>query len=137
VVTTPSSVISPGNLASILPEIAPSPSLTLGALPSSAADVQPDPAKKAAAQVAGNFTLVMPAVTAEVLGLIILALVISLATTKLAASGSLIVRRRTAIEHRASDGPAKKRSPRRRIRPPAGLRRRRPRADPRPNGSER
>jgi hypothetical protein len=72
----------------------------------------------------------MPAVTAEVLGLIILALVISLATTKLAATGNLTVRRRPATEDRASDGPAKKRSRRRRIRPPAGLRRRRPRAGP-------
>ncbi len=131
-VTTTSSVVSPGNISSILPGIAPSPSPALGALPSSAADVRPDLATKASEPVAGDFTLVMPAATAEVLGLIILALVISLATTKLFATGHLSVRRRSA-EGPGCDGSAKKRSPLRRFGPSAGLRRRRPRA----NGSER
>jgi hypothetical protein len=136
VVTATSSVVSPGNISSILPEIAPSPSPAPGALPSSAADVRPDLATKAAEPVAGDFTLVMPAATAEVLGLIVLALVISLATTKLFATGHQSVRRRSA-EGRGSDRSAKRRSPLRRFGPSARLRRRRPRAGPRANSDER
>jgi hypothetical protein len=131
VVSTTSSVISPGNLSSILPEIAPSPSPALAALPSSAADVRPDLATKAAEPAAGDFTLVMPAATAEVLGLIVLALVISLAMTKLWATRHVSVRRRSTVEGRGGDGSAKKRSPLRRFGPSARPRWRRPRAGPR------
>jgi hypothetical protein len=79
----------------------------------------------------------MPAATAEVLGLIVLALVISLATTKLFATGHLSVRRRPATKGCGSDRSTKKRSPLRRFGPSAGLRRRRTRAGPRPNRNER
>ena len=135
---TASSVISPGSLESVLPDVAPTSDPTLGGTPSSAADVQPDASTKTAKPIAGNFTLVMPAQTAEVLGLIILALIVSLATTRLVATGHLSLLGRPNGRVRGAGARATKRPALRRIRPPAGLhwRRRRPgpRAGPSPGG---
>jgi hypothetical protein len=138
---TSSSVISPGNLESVLPEISPTSDPTVGGTPSSAADVQPDAGTKTAQPTAGNFALVMPAETAEVLGVIIVALIVSLAATRLVATGHLSLLGRPNSRRRENGTPATKRPTHRRIRASAGLRWRRqrpePRAGPSPDGNER
>jgi hypothetical protein len=72
------SLISPVNVSSALPVIAPAAS--------PATDPPPSPAAYVSTPAAGNFTLTlgMSAATAQLLGLIVLGLVLLLAATKLA-----------------------------------------------------
>jgi hypothetical protein len=80
-------LVSPGSVASLLPVI--TPSAAPSGLASPAADVQSSPDRKNGGPDSGSFTLVMPAATAEVLGGVILALVITLAAAGVAVGATV------------------------------------------------
>ncbi|MGH3184784.1 MAG: hypothetical protein ACRDOE_23150, partial [Streptosporangiaceae bacterium] len=121
------SLFSPVDVASVLPEITPVPSPATGTPASPIADTS--------APAAGSFTLAlnMSAATAQALGLIIVALTLTLAATKLIADHFTARRKADAgtgkkpADSKASKGDTAKR-PRfsRRSRQHASLRRRRP-----------
>jgi hypothetical protein len=92
-------LVSPGSVASLLPVI--TPSAAPSGLASPAADVQSSPDRKNGGPDAGSFTLVMPAATAEILGGVILALVITLAITRLLATSRLTARAHPGTGNRA------------------------------------
>jgi hypothetical protein len=90
-------VTNPGSVNNLLPVITPAADATAptaGLVPSAAADHQISPGPTATAN-AGNFVLVMPAATAEILGIVLLGIVITL-VTRLTITNRLIARARTA-----------------------------------------
>jgi hypothetical protein len=130
-------LVSPGSVASLLPVI--TPSAAPSGLASPAADVQSSPDRKNGGPDAGSFTLVMPAATAEVLGGGILALVITLAVTRLLATSRLTARAHPGTGNRAgratAGGLSAKASVIRRLRHPLATRPRRQPGKPAIKGS--
>ena len=96
-------LVSPGSITSLLPVI--TPSAAPGGVASPAAGVQSSPGGKNGE--AGSFTLVMPAATAEILAGVILALVITLAVTRLLATSRLTARGPKGAVNRAGRKTAK------------------------------
>lgn len=130
-------LVSPGSVASLLPVI--TPSAAPSGLASPAADVQSSPNGKNGGADGGSFALVMPAATAEILGGVILALVITLAVTRLLATSRLTARAHPGTGNRAgratAGGLSAKASVLRRLRHPLATRPRRQPGKPGTGGS--